>query len=101
MEPKAYMTLTRAMDLFDTRDRVLQRPYPAFTFVGISSDWLFLPEYVRASARRFSDAGANSAYLELVSNHGHDAFLADPARLRSLVAPRLAPVYAALATPTV
>jgi len=100
MDPKAYLTLTRAMDLFDTRDRALQKPYPTFTFVGISSDWLFLPEYVRASARRFSDAGANSAYLELTSNHGHDAFLADPAALRSLVAPRLAPLYAALSTAT-
>jgi homoserine O-acetyltransferase len=87
------------MDLFDTRDRALQKPYPAFTFVGISSDWLFLPEYVRASARRFSDAGANSAYLELVSDHGHDAFLADPGALRRLVAPRLAPLYAALSAP--
>ena len=96
MDPRAYVSLTRAMDLFDTRDRALQRPYPAFTFVGISSDWLFLPEYVRASARRFSDAGANSAYLELNSNHGHDAFLADPRSLRSLVAPRLASLYAAL-----
>ncbi len=96
MDPRAYVSLTRAMDLFDTRDRALQRPYPAFTFVGISSDWLFLPEYVRASARRFSDAGANSAYLELNSNHGHDAFLADPRTLRSLVAPRLASLYAAL-----
>jgi homoserine O-acetyltransferase len=101
MEPRAYLTLTRAMDLFDTRDRVLQKPYPAFTFVGISSDWLFLPEYVRASARRFSDSGANSAYLELTSNHGHDAFLADPRTLRALVAPRLAGLYAALAASTV
>jgi homoserine O-acetyltransferase len=99
MDPAAYLTLTRAMDLFDTRDRALQKPYPAFTFVGISSDWLFLPEYVRASARRFSDAGANSAYLELVSDHGHDAFLADPGALRRLVAPRLAPLYAALSAP--
>jgi homoserine O-acetyltransferase len=81
------------MDLFDTRDRALRPPYPSFTFVGISSDWLFLPEQVRASARRFSDAGADSAYLELVSNHGHDAFLADPAALHLLAAQRLATLY--------
>jgi homoserine O-acetyltransferase len=94
MDPEAYRIVTRAMDLFDTRDRTLNKPYPAFTFVGISSDWLFLPEYVRAAAARFAAAGADSVYLELVSNHGHDAFLADPEHLRSLVAPRLASLYA-------
>ncbi len=98
MDPKAYVTLTRAMDLFETRDREVRAPYPAFTFVGISSDWLFLPEYVRASARRFADAGAEAVYVELASDHGHDAFLADPEALRALVAPRLVPLYASLAT---
>ena len=96
MDPQAYLTVTRAMDLFDTRDRVLSDPHPAYTFVGISSDWLFLPEYVRAAAERFAAAGADSVYLELISNHGHDAFLAEPEHLRALVAPRLAPLYAGL-----
>jgi homoserine O-acetyltransferase len=97
MDPQAYLTLTRAMDLFDTRDRALGAPAPAFTFVGISSDWLFLPGYVRAAARRFAADGADSVYLELESDHGHDAFLAEPEALRALLAPRLAPLYAALA----
>jgi len=94
MDPQAYLTVTRAMDLFDTRDRVLAGPYPAYTFVGITSDWLFLPGYVRAAAERFALAGADSVYLEFVSNHGHDAFLAEPEHLRTLVAPRLASLYA-------
>jgi homoserine O-acetyltransferase/O-succinyltransferase len=96
MDPQSYLTLTRAMDLFDTRDRELGAVKPAFTFVGISSDWLFLPDYVRATAARFAAAGADSVYLELESNHGHDAFLAEPENLRALLAPRLAPLYAAL-----
>lgn len=96
MDPEAYRIVTRAMDLFETRDRELGKPYPAFTFVGISSDWLFLPEYVRAAADRFSKLGADSVYLELESNHGHDAFLADPAHLRTLVAPRLDSLYSGL-----
>lgn len=100
MDPEAYRAVTRAMDLFDTRDRALGKPYPAFTFVGISSDWLFLPGYVRAAAERFAGLGADSAYLELESNHGHDAFLADPEHLRALVAPRLASLYAGLQAPT-
>jgi len=94
MDPQSYLTLTRAMDTFDTRERVLEPPYPAFTFVGISSDWLFLPEYVRSAAERFADEGADSVYVELVSNHGHDAFLAEPEHLQRLVEPRLAPLYA-------
>jgi homoserine O-acetyltransferase len=98
MDPQAYLTVTRAMDLFDTRDRVAGE-HPAYTFVGITSDWLFLPGYVRAAAERFARAGADSVYLEFVSNHGHDAFLAEPEHLRALVAPRLASLYAALETP--
>jgi homoserine O-acetyltransferase len=99
MDPQAYLTITRAMDLYDTRECSLTEPHPEFTFVGITSDWLFLPEYVRAAAARFAAAGADSVYLELVSNHGHDAFLADPEHLRTLVAPRLASLYAGLHAP--
>jgi homoserine O-acetyltransferase len=97
MDPQAYLVLTRAMDLFETRDRTLAAPHPQFTFAGISSDWLFLPQYVRAAARRFAEAGADSVYLELESDHGHDAFLAEPERLQALLGPRLATLYARLA----
>ena len=99
MQPRAYLALSRAMDLFETRDRALAVPHPRLTFVGISSDWLFLPRYVRAAAERFAAAGADSVYLELTSDHGHDAFLAEPERLQALLAPRLAQLYAALGTP--
>jgi homoserine O-acetyltransferase/O-succinyltransferase len=99
METNAYLSLTRAMDLFDARGRRLSDARRAFTLVGISSDWLFLPEYVRATAERFAREGADSAYVELVSNHGHDAFLAEPDHLTALVAPRLAPWYVSLAQP--
>jgi len=100
MDTDAYLALTRAMDLFDARERGLgEGSPPAFTLVGISSDWLFLPEYVRATAERFARDGADSVYLELASNHGHDAFLAEPDHLTELVAPRLAAWYASLAQP--
>jgi homoserine O-acetyltransferase len=97
MDPEAYLTLTRAMDLFETTHIEPQDPHPQFTFVGISSDWLFLPHYVRAAAERFQRSGADSVYLELDSNHGHDAFLAEPERLQTLLAPRLASLYDDLA----
>jgi homoserine O-acetyltransferase len=100
MDPYAYLTLTRAMDLFDSRDRKLAVLHPQFSFVGISSDWLFLPAYVRAAADRFSYEGADSSYAELVSDHGHDAFLAEPEKLQALLEPRLAPLYRELAAAT-
>ena len=76
MDPQSYVALTHAMDSFDVRDRVLAHP-ERVTFVGISSDWLFRPQDVRAAALRL---GAH--YLELDSEHGHDAFLAETEKLR-------------------
>ncbi|MEO6990857.1 MAG: homoserine O-acetyltransferase [Candidatus Baltobacteraceae bacterium] len=89
MDANAYLTLTRAMDLFETRERELPPRLPALTFVGVSSDWLFLPRLVEAAADRFARAGADSRYLELQTDHGHDAFLAEPAALAALLAPHL------------
>ena len=81
MDPNAYATLTHAMDSFDVRDRALAHP-DRVTFVGISSDWLFRPQDVRAAAHRLG-----AAYLELHSDHGHDAFLAETDALRDVLAP--------------
>ncbi|MGH7707355.1 MAG: homoserine O-acetyltransferase family protein [Vulcanimicrobiaceae bacterium] len=99
MDDASYLTITRAMDLFDTLDRPLPAQLPALTFVGISSDWLFLPQYVRAAADRFAAAGSDSIYLEMRSDHGHDAFLAETAALADLIAPRIAPLYERLREP--
>ncbi len=97
-DANTYIALSRAMDLFETRDRVVQDTRPKLTFVGISSDILFLPQYVRAAAGRFKDAGFDCEYLELVSNHGHDAFLADTDDLAALLRSRISPFAATTAT---
>ena len=96
MDTDAYVRQTRAMDLFDVREVPLPAIPPRFTFVGISSDWLFLPQYIREAAQRYAREGADSVYLEMHSNHGHDAFLAEPESLSAILAPRLAPLYDAL-----
>ena len=86
MDPVSYATLTHAMDSFDVRDA--RAPVtPSLFFVGITSDWLFRPQDVRAAARRFARCGFNARYLELRSEHGHDAFLAEPKSLRALLEP--------------
>ncbi len=96
MTAETYLTLTRAMDLFDTRDLTLWPAHPAFTFVGISSDWLFLPRYVKAAAERFAAAGADSVYLELDSDHATPGLMANPKYLERVIAPRFASLFATL-----
>jgi homoserine O-acetyltransferase/O-succinyltransferase len=84
IDPQTYVARTHLMDSFDVRER--EKPVGVdITFVGISSDWLFRPQEIRAAAKRL-----HARYLELESNHGHDAFLADGENLRTLLAPLLA-----------
>jgi homoserine O-acetyltransferase len=89
MDPASYAALTHAMDSFDVRSARV-RETPALVFVGITSDWLFRPQDVRAAQRRFASLGSDAQYLELRSDHGHDAFLAEPAALRTLLQPAIA-----------
>ncbi|HET9029328.1 MAG TPA: alpha/beta fold hydrolase [Candidatus Aquilonibacter sp.] len=83
MDPQTYATLTQAMDRFDVRDRAV--PDADVTFVGISSDWLFRPQDVRAAAKGFG-----ARYIEMRSDHGHDAFLAESTELADLLRPVVA-----------
>jgi homoserine O-acetyltransferase/O-succinyltransferase len=85
MDAHTYALLTHAMDAFDVRDAALASG-PEFLFVGISSDWLFRPQDVRAAAERFRARGARAAYAEVRSDRGHDAFLAEPRALSEIIA---------------
>jgi homoserine O-acetyltransferase len=93
MDAASYATLTHAMDSFDVRNSgELHRNEsgarkPRLTFVGITSDWLFRPQDVRAAAQRFALYGFDARYLEFESRHGHDAFLAEPVALRAILEP--------------
>ncbi|MDQ2679480.1 MAG: homoserine O-acetyltransferase [Candidatus Eremiobacteraeota bacterium] len=87
MDATSYRRLSLAMDLFEPKVDLLLDHSPGLTFIGITSDWLFPPQDVRASARRFTEVGFNANYRELQSNHGHDAFLAEPYALAALIKP--------------
>lgn len=92
MNAGSYAALTHAMDSFDVRAavwRTSEHKAP-LTFVGITSDWLFRAQDVRAAAERFARAGFDAGYLELRSDHGHDAFLAESNELAELLKPRIA-----------
>jgi homoserine O-acetyltransferase/O-succinyltransferase len=89
MDAHTYAALTYAMDSFDVRSARTPRngASPSLLFVGITSDWLFRPQDVRSAALRFARRGFHARYLKLDSNHGHDAFLAEPHALRELLEP--------------
>lgn len=82
--PDSYMTLTRAMDLHDIyrgrgdEQQVLRDIQPKLLCVGLSSDILFYAHDVRAFAQRAQAAGVAASYVEIDSEFGHDAFLAQP-----------------------
>jgi homoserine O-acetyltransferase len=85
MDAATYATLTHAMDSFDVLDAAAAPARaPRLRFVGISSDWLFRPQDVRAAAAAFEGRGYETVYTQLESEHGHDAFLAEPDLLRKV-----------------
>lgn len=90
-DPNSYVTITRTIDLFDpareygTAERAYSRIRANVLLVGISSDWLFPAADIKALAETISNAGAKCSYHEIVSDHGHDAFLAEPETLTPAV----------------
>jgi len=90
-DANSYLAITRMMDLFDpTRGYAdaadaWRRIQAEVTLVGISSDWLFPASDVEAMAAEMARAGVRCKYRELISDHGHDAFLAEPQSLLALL----------------
>ena len=86
-DPDAYAIITHAMDLFDpardysSAELAFERISARVLLIGIDSDWLFPAADVRALQSRLVEAGVASTYHELTSDHGHDAFLAEPEKL--------------------
>lgn len=90
-DPNAYLAILRTMDTWDPL-RGYASPAEAFgrirarlKFIGISTDWLFPAEDVRRFAETIRAAGADAEYREMISAHGHDAFLAEQAELVRLL----------------
>jgi homoserine O-acetyltransferase len=94
-DANSYLYLSRAMDLYDvaagyeSEEEAYARVEAEVLFVGISSDWLFPPGEVRATAQRAREAGADARYVEIDSLSGHDAFLKDWDDMRAAVTPFL------------
>jgi len=92
-DANSYLVLSKAMDTFDLRlghssqEAALERVTAPVHLIGISSDCLFSPESVKVLARQLAGSGVKIVYSELVSNHGHDAFLVEFDQLNRLIAP--------------
>ncbi len=83
-DANSYLTITRAMDLFDLaadHDGDLAAAFRGsptrFCVISFDSDWLFPTAQSRAIARALNRAGANASFVEIASDKGHDAFLLD------------------------
>jgi homoserine O-acetyltransferase len=90
-DANSYLAILRAMDTWDPQ-RGCASPQEAFggiraklTIVGISTDWLFPAADVRRFAESIRAAGVQADYREMVSSHGHDAFLAEQTELVRLI----------------
>ncbi len=90
-DANSYIVISRAMDSFDlsrgylNEADALARIRARVLMVGISSDWLFPAAEVRELAERIQNANAVCNYIELHSDHGHDAFLAEASNIRPLI----------------
>jgi homoserine O-acetyltransferase/O-succinyltransferase len=94
-DANAYLAITRMMDTWDpargypSAEAAFQCIQAEVMLVGISSDWLFPTDEIAALGLRLEKAGVRCAHRELVSSHGHDAFLAEPDELARLLHPFL------------
>jgi homoserine O-acetyltransferase/O-succinyltransferase len=90
-DANAYLAILRTMDTWDplrgygSEQEAFGRIQARLSLVGISSDLLFPAEDVRGFAERVRAAGADADYREMVSDHGHDAFLAEQVELVRLL----------------
>jgi len=86
--PYSYITLTRAMELFDLErgrssvaSSLLSQVTARTLVIGISSDLLYPEEEVRGLAQSFSGA----TYQTLISPYGHDSFLVDSEQMHQII----------------
>lgn len=94
-DANSYLYISRAMDIYDvayghgSEEEAYGRVEADMLFVGISSDWLFPPGEVRATAETARRAGARVRYAEIETLSGHDAHVKDWAKLREAIKPFL------------
>ena len=98
-DANSYLYTTKAMDYFDlaagrsSMAEALARTEARFLVISFSSDWLYPSYQAREIVSALRARNRDVAYVELQSNYGHDAFLADVAEQSSLVRGFLASTF--------
>ena len=81
-DANTYLLMTKALDYFDPAaeygndlQAAVSRAQAKFFVASFSTDWRFAPERSRELVRALVAARKSVQYVEVVSLHGHDAFL--------------------------
>jgi homoserine O-acetyltransferase len=81
-DANSYLLMNKALDYFDlAREygndpvRAFKRAKASFFVMSFTSDWRFAPERSREITQALVHARKRVSYVEIVTQHGHDAFL--------------------------
>lgn len=93
-DANTYLLMTKALDYFDPAadfnnnlSKALQNVQAKFFVASFSTDWRFAPERSKELVKALIAARKSVQYIEVQSNHGHDAFLMeDEAYIRAVAA---------------
>lgn len=91
-DANTYLRMTKALDYFAPAEAfgddflaALKQVEAKFFVASFSTDWRFAPQRSRALVKHLVKAGKEVQYIEVDSNHGHDAFLmTDPPYIRAV-----------------
>jgi homoserine O-acetyltransferase len=89
-DANSFLYITRAIDYFDLAHgrsslaEAFLRTQAKFLIVSYSSDWLYPPAESEELVRALLHNGIDATYVEIKSDHGHDAFLLEVDRLAGL-----------------
>ena len=90
-DANSYLCITRAMDSIDLSaghgsfSEALAHTAARFLVVSFTSDWLYPSYQSQEIVRALRGRNLDVTYVELPSNHGHDAFLVEVGELTELV----------------
>ncbi len=90
-DANSYLTITRAMDSIDLSAGynsfadALARSDARYLVISFTSDWLYPSYQSQQIVRTLRSRNLDVAYVELPSNHGHDAFLLEVGELTDLI----------------
>ena len=91
-DANSYLYITKAMDYFDLEAEnkgILSNAFrnieTRFCVISFSDDWLFPSDESKKLARALNIAGANTSFINIAGNAGHDGFLIENQILKDTI----------------